>query len=169
MDLPLWTLNTKIILIAMYAAVKNDRTAQERLVNVGLPWTALDQCVPCKTWHGQIWPPRPDSDVLLKSGLGLTSTYNLRVSISGNCDLEIQASRLWIYRAVMGWWCFPVVSSLGVRYWRLSLCILNKHYPKPPFKTGQAGHTLIYNLDRLWTETGLSLFSKSGYRPPPQA
>lgn len=49
MDLALWTLNTKIILIAIYAVVKNDRTAHERLVNVGLPWTALDQCVPCKT------------------------------------------------------------------------------------------------------------------------
>lgn len=150
--------------------------AHEKLVNIGLPWIALDQCVPCKTWHCQIWPPRPDSYSSVEIGTWLNlyiSTQSQHFSrwALGNYDLEIQASRLW----VTGWlWGGGVSLSkvLGCRTLEtefMAFCILNKHYTKPSFKTVQAGHALIYNQDRLWTETCLSLLSKSGYRPPPQA
>lgn len=125
MGLVLCTLNTKIILIAMYAVVKMIEWPMRGLWTLdcpGLPWTSA-------------FPAKPDivryhlldqtATVLLKSELDLTSTYQLRVSIS---VVEPLGTMIWKSKRQgcglpggYGVVVFLCCMFLGVGSWILSL------------------------------------------------
>lgn len=125
MDLVLCTLNTKIILIAMYAVVKMIEWHMRSLWTLdcpGLPWTSAFPAKLDTVRYGHL---DQTATVLLKLELDLTSTYQLRVSIS---VVEPLGTMIWKSKhqgcglpGGYGVVVFLCQKFLGVGHWRLSL------------------------------------------------